>query len=374
MGFNSMKKNNVYRKLAKHLKFLGMGYPPNEALILILEKNVSPVEAEIMLGIPNRTIPLQPVSVGEIAGSCNRSTEETKNILEGLACRGMIYSGKTEEGEIGYALLQIGYGFPQVFFWKGEDTDHAREMAKLSPRFLNLKATEEIFGTPTKSYRFVPINKAMDVKLQAVYPYQVMEKIVENAKTIAVAHCVCRVRNNLIGNVCSHPLEVCMKYDELAEYLIERGMAREIDHEEALKLLKLCNETGLVHFVDNAIDDIKHNCNCCGCSCWAVSKIRKRELPRDMIMATYFIRETEDEDCTGCGDCVEVCPVECLSLESNDIIQVDKNWCIGCGVCIEKCSSEAAKLILRPDKKDEIPETNFRKLQEKILEERGFKD
>jgi Na+-translocating ferredoxin:NAD+ oxidoreductase RNF subunit RnfB len=201
-----------------------------------------------------------------------------------------------------------------------------------------------------------------------------MEKIVENAKTIAVAHCVCRVRNNLVGNVCDHPLEVCMKYDEMAEYLIERGMAREIDHEEALKLLKLCNETGLVHFVDNAQDDVKHNCNCCGCSCWAVSKIRKRQLPRDMIMATYFIRETEDEDCTGCGDCMDGCPVDCLSLNGNDIVHVDKDWCIGCGVCIEKCSNGAANLILRPDRKDEIPETNFRRLHEKILEERGFED
>lgn len=366
-----MEKDDVYGKLAKHLKFLGMGYPDNEALIQILEKNLSPEEAEFMLGIPNKRIPMQPVSVKEIAGSIDRSSEETKNILEGLASRGLIYSGKTEEGEVGYALLQIGYGFPQVFFWKGEDTDHSREMAELSPRFLNNEATKEVFGTPTKSFRFVPVNRAIDVKLQAVYPYQVMEQIVENAKTIAVAHCVCRVRNNLVGNVCDHPLEVCMKYDELAEYLIERGMAREIDHEEALSLLKLCNETGLVHFVDNAIDDIKHNCNCCGCSCWAVAKIRKKSLPRDLIMATYFIRETEDDECTGCGECMEICPVECLSLGS-DVVQVDKEWCIGCGVCIEKCPTGAAKLILRPDKKDEIPETNFRKLHEKILEERGF--
>jgi ferredoxin len=367
-----MDNEDVFRKLAKHLKFLGMGYPTNEALISILEKNINPEEAEIMLGIPNKKIPMQPVSVMEVACSINRSTEETKKILEGLASRGLIYSGKTEDGELGYSLLQIGYGFPQVFFWKGENTDHNRQMAELSPQFLNLEATKEIFGTPTKSFRFVPVNKALDVKLQSVYPYQVMEQIVENAKTIAVAHCVCRVRNNLVGNVCSHPLEVCMKYDELAEYLIERGLGREIDHEEARSLLKLCNESGLVHFVDNAIDDIKHNCNCCGCSCWAVAKIRKKQLPRDLIMATYFIRETDDDDCTGCGDCIEVCPVECLSLENSDKVQVDKHWCIGCGVCIDKCSTGAANLILRPDKNDEIPETNFIKLQEKILEERGF--
>jgi hypothetical protein len=161
-----MDAEDVYGKLAKHLKYLGMGYPDNEALIQILEKNLSPEEAEFMLGIPNMRIPMQPVGVKEIADSIGRSEEETKNVLESLASRGLIYSGKTENGETGYSLLQIGYGFPQVFFWKGEDTEHTREMAELSPQFLNNDATAEVFGTPTKSFRFLPVNKAMDFKIQ----------------------------------------------------------------------------------------------------------------------------------------------------------------------------------------------------------------
>jgi len=55
------------------------------------------------------------------------------------------------------------------------------------------------------------------------------------------------------------------------------------------------------------------------------------------------------------------------------VAKVDKDWCIGCGVCINKCPSQAARIIIRPDKKDDKPATNFRKLHEQILEEKGLK-
>jgi len=163
-----------------------------------------------------------------------------------------------------------------------------------------------------------------------------------------------------------------MKFDELAEHLIERELAREISKEEALDIIKLCQKNNLVHFVDNAQGDIKHNCNCCGCSCWSVARIRKKKIPRDIIMATYFIRETDEAECTGCGVCVEVCPVDALIMKDGTA-KVDEEWCIGCGVCINKCASQASRIIVRPDKINEKPAENFQKLHETILEEKGLK-
>lgn len=89
-------------------------------------------------------------------------------------------------------------------------------------------------------------------------------------------------------------------------------------------------------------------------------------------MATYFIRETEAGKCTGCGVCVEVCPVEALIMK-DEIAVIEADWCIGCGVCIGKCSSQAARIVIRPDKRDEKPAINFQKLHETILEEKGLK-
>ncbi|MCK4786354.1 MAG: 4Fe-4S binding protein, partial [Desulfobacteraceae bacterium] len=206
-------------------------------------------------------------------------------------------------------------------------------------------------------------------ELQAVYPYHMMESVIQQATVFAVCHCSCRMVARLRGMSCEHPTEVCMKFDEVAQYVIDRKLGREITREKAREIIRQSEEAGLVHFVDNAIGDIKHNCNCCGCACWNVGSIKRRKIPRDMLMATYFIRETDEEECTGCGECVEACPVDAIQMEDN-IPMVDEDWCIGCGVCVAKCPAEAAKLKLRPDKSGQLPNSSFKELHERILTEK----
>ena len=56
---------------------------------------------------------------------------------------------------------------------------------------------------------------------------------------IALVHCPCRATAQLIGKKrCDHPLENCIKYDELAEYLIEKGIGKEISKQEALEVIR----------------------------------------------------------------------------------------------------------------------------------------
>ena len=212
------------------------------------------------------------------------------------------------------------------------------------------------------------MNQSVERDVQAVYPYDSMGQVVEKARLIAVAHCTCRVSAQMLGKGCDHPLEVCLKFNDMAEYVIERELGREVTKAEALEIIKKSEEAGLVHFVDNALGDIKHNCNCCGCNCWNVGTIRRRKTPRDVLMATYFIRETVEELCNGCGDCVELCPVSALTMEG-DIAVVDKDWCIGCGVCAVSCPTEAISITRRSE---EAPPENFAKLHERIKVERGL--
>ena len=51
----------------------------------------------------------------------------------------------------------------------------------------------------------------------------------------------------------------------------------------------------------------------------------------------------DEEKCTGCGSCVEVCPVDALKLE-NDKAKVDGDTCIDCGTCVDECPVEAIEL------------------------------
>ena len=48
------------------------------------------------------------------------------------------------------------------------------------------------------------------------------------------------------------------------------------------------------------------------------------------------------EICTGCGKCIEACPVDAISL--NEAIRkavIDSTLCIDCGACIDKCKKGA---------------------------------
>jgi len=51
----------------------------------------------------------------------------------------------------------------------------------------------------------------------------------------------------------------------------------------------------------------------------------------------------DEEKCTGCGSCVDVCPVDALKLE-NDKAKVYEDTCIDCGTCVDECPVEAIEL------------------------------
>jgi ferredoxin len=53
--------------------------------------------------------------------------------------------------------------------------------------------------------------------------------------------------------------------------------------------------------------------------------------------------EINKEKCTGCGNCVDVCPVEALSIK-NEKAFVDNDECIDCGACVNTCPEGAISL------------------------------
>jgi NAD-dependent dihydropyrimidine dehydrogenase PreA subunit len=363
---------DVYRRLSKHLSALGMGYPEKEELIEILRESFTPQEAEVALAIPTNRIPFELVSIAEISTHMNLPKKELGSILSNLAHRGLLFSKKMKDGRMGYALQQFGYGFPQTFFWKGVETPNTKRIADLIVRYSGKEQLKEVYGdTQTKAFRYIPATPSFETESHAVFPFEMMEEVIQRVSVIALVHCPCRVTAHLIGKKrCDHPTENCIKYDELAEYLIEKGIGKEISKPEALDVIKKSEEAGLVHLVDNAREGIKHTCNCCGCCCWSVGTIRRKRIPRDVLMATYFLRETDKERCTGCGQCVEICPVNVIKMEG-DFPVVDREWCIGCGVCAIPCPSSAIKLVR---KSDAIPPKDFRKLHQEILKERKTGD
>lgn len=49
------------------------------------------------------------------------------------------------------------------------------------------------------------------------------------------------------------------------------------------------------------------------------------------------------EECTGCGNCVEVCPPEALSLKE-DKARLAEDLCEECGFCAPECPVNAISI------------------------------
>ncbi len=49
-----------------------------------------------------------------------------------------------------------------------------------------------------------------------------------------------------------------------------------------------------------------------------------------------------EDDCTACGACSEVCPVGAINVE--DVAHVDNDECVECGACVDECPNGAISL------------------------------
>ena len=51
----------------------------------------------------------------------------------------------------------------------------------------------------------------------------------------------------------------------------------------------------------------------------------------------------DQSKCTGCGECIAVCPVESLSM-ADSLCIVDESTCADCGACVDVCAAGALSL------------------------------
>ena len=49
----------------------------------------------------------------------------------------------------------------------------------------------------------------------------------------------------------------------------------------------------------------------------------------------------DTDKCVGCGECVDVCPVEVYEIKDGKSEPVNSEECLGCESCVEVCETSA---------------------------------
>ncbi|MCL5958450.1 MAG: hypothetical protein M1358_03885 [Chloroflexi bacterium] len=122
-------EKDVYTRLALLWSDAVWGWldhaPSSGLLQRILKDNLSEEEARALCDVPLKPIPLDFVTLDEIAARSSLSREKLEQILDGVAARNLLFTRKTEDGQKSYALLKGAFGYSQTFFWKGEKNPQA---------------------------------------------------------------------------------------------------------------------------------------------------------------------------------------------------------------------------------------------------------
>ncbi len=167
---------------------------------------------------------------------------------------------------------------------------------------------------------------------------------IDKASRISVKDCVCRAKRK----VCDHPLETCLQLNDAAELQISKGKAREINKAEALRIVEMSHEAGLVPMAYTRTDTpkpegVNYICNCCSCACsvWGATLKVGRNPHLVKSIATTL---TDTNACTGCGACVGRCHFNARKIVDGKL-EFNKDICFGCGLCLDKCPEKAIRLI-----------------------------
>ncbi|MBI5969465.1 MAG: 4Fe-4S binding protein [Deltaproteobacteria bacterium] len=189
---------------------------------------------------------------------------------------------------------------------------------------------------PKPVVRVIPVGATIESKAK-ILAFEDVREIVNQARSLAVTRCTCRV----IDGKCGKPLEICIQVNRAAEYAIHRGTGRAITKEEAISLLHQAEKEGLLHIADNRQNVDHIICNCCRDCCmnWRLPN------PHKFVDPSRFQAVVNAEDCLGCQTCLERCFFEAIAIDGDEPkARVNPARCVGCGLCTLTCPTEAITL------------------------------
>jgi NAD-dependent dihydropyrimidine dehydrogenase PreA subunit len=336
----------IYEKLTDALALRGGPAPALKCpeFYTLIEELFSPEEAELVIKMP-----LDLFTAEALANEIGADVEEIRKQLEKMADEGLLFT-HDRGGTRMYTLMPLVPGIFEMQFTKGEVNERTKRLAQLfDDYFVYMRQAAQLKG-PVRSIfpfaRVIAVEKEIPADVQ-IHPYDKVSDYIARADQIAIAICYCRHHGELLGLPCDKPKDVCMAFGPQAKYLIERGFGKPISKEEAFQVLDRAEDAGLIHCSSNTGKYLTFICNCCDCHCGIIQSIKRASSPSMAANSSYIVKINED-DCTGCGSCLDRCQMDALSMAGSVAVR-NQERCIGCGLCISTCPTEALRLELRKD-------------------------
>jgi|Deesub1362A_J573_1020465.scaffolds.fasta_scaffold05303_3 Fe-S-cluster-containing hydrogenase component 2 len=360
---NTAREQSAYQRLAAHMDDAPLGAPNGPELEAILAELFSPQEAEIAARLPFRPTPL-----ARLAEELDMEAEALEAHLADMARRGLVFQGRGSKG-LRYSLLPIVPGMLELQFMGGEVSPRLRHLAKLFEAYYRPgigRALVEAGKAGTPYSRVIPVGRVVENR-QEILPHEQAAKVVEAQEFLALTTCYCRHEAELLDKACGAPKDVCLIFGPFARYVVDRGLAREIDRAEAREVLERAEEAGLIHVSDNVAAGANFICNCCGCCCLFLKTVTALDAPGSVAPAAW-LAVVDAAECTACGACADACQVGAVTQQDEDPAQVDPERCLGCGHCATACAFEAITMERRP--KPPAPAANWPELTTRLLGQR----
>jgi ferredoxin len=302
---------------------------------VVFRKLMKDEDLSVLLAVTEK-----PLSPEAVARHLERTEPEIRRKLEHLWKQGLVYKKHGKYGASSFTdMVHSLLRYPSMQDLTPREVERLREH-DLTSRFHRYDKYLKEKKIPTSS-KVIPVEQALEAK-QWIIPTEKAIKILREAQSFALTDCECR----LAYRRCSNPTDTCLLIGKTADLTVQKGLARRISLQEAEQVLKRANDHGLIHLtIYTPGQGVYALCSCCECCCHDLQIMKKFGRP-DFVAKSEYIAQTDLNQCSHCGECVDRCVFEARTMAGERLLY-DPKKCFGCGLCVTTCPTGAINLVER---------------------------